>query len=121
MKCDWCGIELTHPNAAKFINPDTLQPQASGQRFVFCSYDHKERWLNSPIDMCWICDKRLKVDSPLNECIIISSVEFYLCSIHRQPNWRKEFNEKARQAIEEFTEMGFIEAHENEGKNDENL
>jgi len=119
MKCDWCGIELehpVHPDAAKYINPDTLQSQSSGQRFVFCSYGHKEMWLKSPIDICWICDKRLKTDSPLNECIIISGVEFYLCPIHRQQNWREEFNEKAKQAIEEFTEMGFIEVHFNEGK-----
>lgn len=118
MKCDWCGDELehpTHPNAAKYINSETLQPQASGQRFVFCSYDHKEQWLKSPIDICWICGKKLKTDSPINECIIINDVEFYLCPIHKKPQWRDEFNETAKQAIEEFTEMGFINVRKDEG------
>ena len=117
MKCDWCGSSLehpTHPNAAKYINPKTLQPQSSGQRFVFCSYGHKEQWLKSPIDICWICGKRLKTDSPLNECIIISGVEFYLCPIHKQPIWREGFNKKTKQAIEEFHEMGFLTSEETE-------
>lgn len=111
MKCDWCGCELehsVHPTAAKYIDPETLQPKPTGKRFVFCSYEHKEKWLNSPIDICWICGRRIKTDSPLNECIIISGIEFYLCPIHKRLQWREEFNQKAKEAIEEWREMGII-------------
>ena len=112
MNCGWCGTKLdhpTHPKAAKYINPETLQPSPSGQRFVFCSYDHKEKWLNSPMDNCWLCGKRLKTDSPLNECITIHGVEFYLCPIHKAPIWREEFNQKTKEAIEEWIELDIID------------
>lgn len=111
MNCNWCGTKLdhpTHPTAAKYIDHITLEPKPTGERFVFCSHDHKEKWLDSPKDMCWICGKILKADSPLTECVKIEGVDFYLCQIHKKPIWRDDVIKKANDSIEEWRELGII-------------
>ena len=111
MYCDWCGSKLkhpSHPTAAKYINPETLQPSPLGQRHVFCTFDHKEKFLNSLNDMCWICEKVIKADSPLTECVKIEGIDFYLCQIHKTPIWRDEVIKKANESIEEWIELEVI-------------
>ena len=92
-----------------YIDPKTLQPESSGKRYVFCSDEHKEKWLNSPRDICLICMTPIKTESPLNECLIVEDIEFYLCPIHRKSNWRDEVMEQINESIEEWREIGVLE------------